>query len=206
MIFTALPICVTAVFLAQAVSAGLLTFRQGGPSDDDLLLSCPGAPGSPNIERADRCVLKDPVRQPDIRYWVVLGAAQGNCGGGTDPIEWTVGGSKTITRTVNVGLTSGINVDGISIGGSVQISDSIAVTVSESVKVTIPPGRQAVHAAGINHQVFSSNVKINYPDRVFGHYEWYTSAIATVAYPMGDNIIYDPHFSDCGTDPYNLNQ
>ena len=43
--------------LALAVSTSMLLMREDTPTDADLLASCPGGPGSPNIKGADRCTL-----------------------------------------------------------------------------------------------------------------------------------------------------
>lgn len=34
-----------------------LVGREDSPTDQNLLSSCPGGPGSPNVEHADRCTL-----------------------------------------------------------------------------------------------------------------------------------------------------
>ena len=47
------------VALAMSTSA-LLLRREDAPTDQDLLASCPGGPGSPNIDGADRCTLVSP--------------------------------------------------------------------------------------------------------------------------------------------------
>ena len=39
------------------VPADGLISREDAPTDQDLLSSCPGGPGSPNVEHADRCTL-----------------------------------------------------------------------------------------------------------------------------------------------------
>ena len=50
--------------LALAVSTSMLLMREDAPTDADLLASCPGGPGSPNIENADRCTLVCPFLLP----------------------------------------------------------------------------------------------------------------------------------------------
>ena len=43
--------------IALAISTEYLLLREDAPTDEDLLASCPGGPGSDNIKRADRCTL-----------------------------------------------------------------------------------------------------------------------------------------------------
>jgi hypothetical protein len=94
-----------------------------------------------------------------------------SCGGGTEEIEWAIGGSTTVTQTTTIGAEAGIDIEGVSIGLSASVSDSKAVTASQTVTVKIPPGKTAVQAAGINYHVYSSNVQVNYADKQYGHYE-----------------------------------
>ena len=80
------------------------------------------------------------------------------------------GGSKTKTQTTTVNADLGVNVEGISIGGGVSTSSSAATTESSSVQFSIPPGKQAVYVAGVEHTSQTGNVQVNYGDRQFGHF------------------------------------
>jgi hypothetical protein len=96
--FTQYIILTAAALFAATALANPLSRRSGDFTDADLLHSCPGGAGksdmlhyiwfvhptlstlafqgSPKLKRADRCVLKDPKPQPDVRYWHVLGDPQ----------------------------------------------------------------------------------------------------------------------------------
>ena len=105
-----------------------------------------------------------------FRSWTPLGDPQLNCGGGTEDITVTLGGSTTVTQTTTVNADLGVNVEGISIGGGVSTSSSAATTESSSVQFSIPPGKQAVYVAGVEHTSQTGNVQVNYGDRQFGHF------------------------------------
>ncbi|KAK7682067.1 hypothetical protein QCA50_015031 [Cerrena zonata] len=178
--------------------------RDEGPSVQDLFLSCPGAAGSPNVERADRCTLIDIKNNPDIRLWAILGDPQLNCGGGTQPVTITIGGSQTVTTGYSVDANIGINIEGIQIGGGASSSQSTSITTSRSTMYVVSPGRQVVQVAGILHKSQTGNVQVNYGDRVAGHYIWYTGTEVTELTPT-DDVEYDTHETKCGTDPRDLN-
>lgn len=93
-----------------------------------------------------------------------------SCKGSQGDIRVTLGGSTTVTRTTTVEVTFGIESEGLSIGGGISESLEKATTQSQLTLFSIPPGRQAVYVAGVNHKVQTGNVQVNYPDRQKGHY------------------------------------
>ncbi|GLB38497.1 hypothetical protein LshimejAT787_0503620 [Lyophyllum shimeji] len=181
-------------------------FRRGGITEKDLLLSCPGAAGSPNVQRADRCTLVNIRNNPDQIKWKNIGNPQLNCAGGTGPTHVTLGGTTSISKTTSVNANFGISFDGISIGGGVDSSETKTQELSRSTEYDVPPGRQAVYTAGYTFHSQTGNVQINYGDRVNGHYIWFTGVTVTKLIP--DNNIaprFEVHESKCGTDPNDLN-
>ncbi|KAI0668052.1 hypothetical protein C8Q78DRAFT_269200 [Trametes maxima] len=180
---------------------GRLVIREDAPSDQDLLNSCPGGPGSSNVEKADRCTLINIKENPNTRTFVVLGDPQLNCGGATDNVTVQLGGSQTVTQTTSVNADLGIDIEGIKIGGGASTSDSTANTVSKTITFAIPPGKQAVFVAGTAQKSETGNVQVNYGDRQFGHFIWFTGATITRLTPIADDVVFDVHESDCGTDP-----
>ncbi|KAJ7620050.1 hypothetical protein FB45DRAFT_1093977 [Roridomyces roridus] len=116
----------------SAPAARALVFPRDNPSDTDLLLSCPGAAGSPAVERADRCTLVNIVNNPDTPVTTNVGDVQKNCEGGTDPIMLTVGGATTISSTTSANVDVGVDFDGISIGGGLSTGSTSSTTQSNS--------------------------------------------------------------------------
>ncbi|KAK7691081.1 hypothetical protein QCA50_006184 [Cerrena zonata] len=197
-----------AVFLTLALLGQTLalphSIRADSPGDKDLLLSCPGAAGSPNIRRADRCTLHDVVTNPDKRIWSNVNAPQLNCDGGTQPRTFMIGGETTHTTTITSDVNLGISFEGISIGGGISKSDTTTTTSSNSTTYTIPPGRQVVQTVGVLHHSQTGNIQVNYGVQVDGHYIWYTGAKVTQLTPT-DDVQWDTHETKCGTDPSDLN-
>ncbi|OSC97285.1 hypothetical protein PYCCODRAFT_1419817 [Trametes coccinea BRFM310] len=193
-----------AVSVPTSRDIGKLVTRDQDFTDTDLFNSCPGGPGSDKLERADRCTLVNIVNNPNVRKFEVLGDPQLNCGGGTDPVTVTLGGSTTITTSQTLDANIGVDVEGISIGGGASTTDSKATTVSQQVSYSIPPGRQAVYVAGTNQQSQTGNVQVNYGDRQDGHFIWFTNAKVTILTPIPSDVEFDVHESDCGTDPRDL--
>ncbi|KAF5351391.1 hypothetical protein D9757_012625 [Collybiopsis confluens] len=167
-------------------------------TNQDLLLSCPGAAGSPNVERADRCTLINIVNNPDTRVWSVIGDPQLNCEGGTNPIQLTIGGSTTISSSTTADVDLGIDFDGISIGGGVSTDSGTEQTASNSTQITINPNRQVVQAVGVLSHSQSGNIQVNYGDRVDGHFIWFTDAVLTQLTPTSD-LEFDVHETACVT-------
>ncbi|KAJ7209169.1 hypothetical protein GGX14DRAFT_364787, partial [Mycena pura] len=174
------------------------------PSDTDLFLSCPGAAGSPNIEAADRCTLINIVNNPDVRVVYNLGDPQANCEGGSSPIMLTIGGETTVSTSTTVNADVGVNVEGFSIGGGISSESSSSTTQSKSTMISVAPGRQSVMAVSVLSHSQSGNVQVNYPDRVDGHFIWFTDAVITQVTPTND-VIFDVHETACGTDPLDIN-
>lgn len=180
--------------------------REDTPSTEDLLLSCPGAAGSPNIRRADTCVLFEPVNNPDVIIFKNMGNAQLNCGGSTTDTTVTLGGETSFSSSVTVDANFGISFEGLSVGGGVSTTDTTTETTSQSISYAIPPGRQAVYTAGYNHKSQTGKVQLGFGKRVYGHYIWYTGTTVTKLTP--DNSVparYQVHATACGTDPYDIN-
>ncbi|KAI0328328.1 hypothetical protein GY45DRAFT_1338209 [Cubamyces sp. BRFM 1775] len=172
--------------------------------DTDLFNSCPGGPGSDKLERADRCTLVNIVNNPNVRTFVVLGDPQLNCGGATDPVTVQLGGEQTVSQSTTLDANIGVDIEGLSIGGGASTTDETSTTVSKSITYTIPPGRQAVYVAGTNQLSETGNVQVNYGDRQFGHFIWFTNAQVTQLTPIPNDVEFDVHESDCGTDPRDL--
>ncbi|KAL7278377.1 hypothetical protein ACG7TL_008357 [Trametes sanguinea] len=186
-----------AVSVPTSRDIGKLVTRDQDFTDTDLFNSCPGGPGSDKLERADRCTLVNIANNPNVRKFEVLGDPQLNCGGGTDPVTVTLGGSTTITTSQTLDANIGVDVEGISIGGGASTTDSKATTVSQQVSYSIPPGRQAVYVAGTNQQSQTGNVQVNYGDRQDGHFIWFTNAKVTILTPIPSDVEFDVHESDC---------
>ncbi|EIW52213.1 uncharacterized protein TRAVEDRAFT_75286 [Trametes versicolor FP-101664 SS1] len=179
--------------------------RADSPADQDLLNSCPGGPGSSAVEHADKCTLVNIVNNPNTRTFTVLGDPQLNCGGATDPVTVTLGGQQTITETTTVDANIGVSLEGVTIGGGASSSSSTANTVSKTISYTVPPGRQAVFVAGTAQQSQTGNVQVNYADRQFGHFIWFTGATVTQLTPITSDVEFDVHETACGTDPRDIN-
>ncbi|TBU43154.1 hypothetical protein BD309DRAFT_991203 [Dichomitus squalens] len=190
-----------ALSLLSATYALTIGRRDDQPSDADLLASCPGGPGSSVVEKADRCTLINIANNPYIRVWNVLGDPQLNCGGGTEDIVVTLGGSTTVEQTTEVNADLGVDLDGISIGGGVSTSSSTSSTESQTIQYNIPPGQQAVYVAGIEHTSQTGNIQVNYGDRQFGHFIWFTGATVTQLTPNTNDVEYTVLQTACGTDP-----
>ncbi|KAI0663678.1 hypothetical protein C8Q70DRAFT_1042359 [Cubamyces menziesii] len=173
-------------------------------NDTDLFNSCPGGPGSDKLERADRCTLVNVVNNPNVRTFVVLGDPQLNCGGATDPVTVQLGGQQTVSQSTTLNANIGVDIEGISIGGGASTTDETSTTVTKSITYTIPPGRQAVYVAGTNQLSETGNVQVNYGDRQYGHFIWFTNAEVTQLTPITNDVEFDVHESACGTDPRDL--
>ncbi|KAI0824310.1 hypothetical protein BC628DRAFT_1410957 [Trametes gibbosa] len=184
---------------------GTLLAREDAPTDQDLLASCPGGPGSSNIARADRCTLHNIVNNPPTRVFTILGDPQLNCGGLTTDLTLTVGGETTVSSTTTVSADVGFEVEGLSIGGGVEESTEKSQTISKEISITIQPGRQAVFVAGQNFNSQTGNVQVNYGSPQFQHFIWFTGATVTQLSPIADDVVFDVHESACGTDPRDLN-
>ncbi|KAF7344113.1 hypothetical protein MVEN_01701100 [Mycena venus] len=192
------------VLLGHTFSAPAFIPRDDSPSDTDLLLSCPGAAGSPNIERADKCTLTNIVNNPDIPVVTNIGSVQANCEGGTNPITKTVGGETTTSTTTTANADVGVDFEGISIGGGLSTESSSSTTQSNSTTITVAPGRQSVMTMSVLSHSQSGNVQVNFGDRVDGHFIWFTGAVITQVIPTNE-ITFDVHETACGTDPLDLN-
>ncbi|KAI0632433.1 hypothetical protein C8Q77DRAFT_1125696 [Trametes polyzona] len=190
--------------VSSALALPRFSARDQGFNDQDLFDSCPGGPGSAHLERADRCTLHKPLTNPNVRKFVVVGNPQLNCGGGTDPVTVTLGGETSISETTTINVDIGIEIEALKIGGGISNSETQTTTVSKTVSFDIPPRRQAVFVAGQNFNSLNGQVQVNYPDRQFGHFEWYTNTNITRLIPIGGDVQFDVHESDCGTDPTDL--
>ncbi|KAI0752137.1 hypothetical protein C8Q74DRAFT_1211443 [Fomes fomentarius] len=180
--------------------------REYGGADfdeSDLFNSCPGGSGSQKLERADRCTLTN-IAEGTVRKFVVIGDPQLNCGGSTDPVTVTLGGTTTVTQTTTLNANLGIDIEGITIGGGAEASSSTSTEQSKEVTYSIPPGRQAVYVSGTNHKSETGILQVNYGDRQFDHFIWFTTATVTRLTPIPDDVQFDVHESDCGTDPRDL--
>ncbi|KAJ7195676.1 hypothetical protein GGX14DRAFT_376858 [Mycena pura] len=180
--------------LSHAISAPTFIPRDDSPSDTDLLLSCPGAAGSPNVERADKCTLVNIVNNPDTPV---------GCGG-KNPIMLTVGGETTTSTTTTANADVGVDFAGINIGGGLRTDSSSSTTQSNSTMITIPPGRQSVMTVSVLSHSQSGNIQVNYGDRVDDHFIWSTGAVITQVNPT-NQLTFDVHETACGTDPLDLN-
>ncbi|KAK7065114.1 hypothetical protein R3P38DRAFT_2827957 [Favolaschia claudopus] len=189
--------------LGRTLSAPTLLSRDN-PSDTDLLLSCPGAAGSPNIKRADKCTLVNIVNNPDTTLQYNVGNVQGNCEGGTNPVMLTIGGQTTTSTTTTASANVGINFEGINIGGGLSSGDTKSSTQSNSTMITIAPGRQSVMTMGVLAHSQSGNVQVNFGSRVDDHFIWFTGAVITQTVPT-DQITFDVHETACGTNALDLN-
>ncbi|KAI0737461.1 hypothetical protein C8Q80DRAFT_1115130 [Daedaleopsis nitida] len=179
--------------------------REDSPPDQDLFDSCPGGPGSDKLERADKCTLINIVNNANVRKFAVLGDPQLNCGGATEDITVQLGGEQTVSQTTTVSANVGFTLpEGLSIGGGVETSDSTSTTISKTISFAVPPGKQAVFVAGTAHQSQTGNVQVNYADRQFGHFIWFTGSTITKLTPVANDVEFDVHQSDCGTDPRDL--
>ncbi|KAJ7869402.1 hypothetical protein B0H13DRAFT_1724438 [Mycena leptocephala] len=190
--------------LGHAISAPAFIPRDDSPSETDLLLSCPGAAGSPNIEGADTCTLNDITNNPDTHVVSTLGDVQANCEGGTNPIMLTIGGETTVGTTTTANLDVGVDFKGFSIGGGLSTESSSSTTQSKWIMVSIPPKRQSVMTMSVLSHSQSGNVKVNFRDRVDGHFIWFTGAVITQVTPT-NQVTFDVHETACGTDPLDLN-
>ncbi|KAI0671411.1 hypothetical protein C8Q78DRAFT_1069099 [Trametes maxima] len=188
----------------RSVASATFDRRTQDFNAQDLINSCPGGPGSDKFEKADRCTLVNVVQNPDVRKWAVLGDPQLNCGNATGSISEMLGGSHTVTQTTTVDASFGIELEGVTLGGGVSSSDEDSTTLSRSITFDVPPGRQAVYVAGTLFKSVSGNVQVNYPDRQEGHFEWTTGAKVTQLTPVPDDVEFDVHETDCGTDPRDL--
>ncbi|RPD56199.1 hypothetical protein L226DRAFT_523692 [Lentinus tigrinus ALCF2SS1-7] len=193
-----------ALTTGHALPRGGFVPRDDGPANEDLLASCPGGPGSPNVKKADKCTLVNIVNNPDVRVWTVLGDPQLNCGGATEDITVTLGGETTVSQTTTVNADFGVSLEGISVGGGVSDSESTSTTESKTIEFSIPPGRQAVYVAGVAQTSETGNVQVNYGSKVDGHFIWFTGTTITKLTPKGNDVEFDVHESDCGTDPRDL--
>ncbi|KAJ7189668.1 hypothetical protein GGX14DRAFT_538151 [Mycena pura] len=175
---TALYLCGTAIALPSNVT------MRGGKTDPtlgdtDLLNSCPGAAGSPNVERADKCTLVS-VR--------------------TDPLTVTLGGSKTVETTTTVDADIGVDIGGISLGGGFSSTTDNSKTVSHSQTHGRP-----IMTVGVTFHSQTGNIQVNYGDTVNGHFIWYTTNTVTQLTPANAEDAIQVHESACGTDVTDLN-
>ncbi|KAH9939359.1 uncharacterized protein BXZ73DRAFT_43722 [Epithele typhae] len=192
---------VALAFMTAALAAPtVLSTRADAPTDADLLGSCPGGPGSPNVENADTCKLVNIVNNANTRVFKALGNPQLNCGGGSDAVTVTLGGSTEVSQTVTASVDVGIDIEGISVGGGVSTESGTTQTQSKDVSYSIPPGRQAVYVTGIDQTSQTGNVQVNFADRQFDHFEWTTGSTITQLTPT-NNVVFDVYESACGTDP-----
>ncbi|RDB25712.1 hypothetical protein Hypma_006376 [Hypsizygus marmoreus] len=197
-------------FVAQALPASHhgdnLLFRRDSPGDPDLLLSCPGAAGSSKVQRADRCTLINIVNNPDQIIFKNIGNPQLNCAGGTGPTTVTIGGSTSVSSSTTVNAEFGVSFEGISVGGGIATTETTTQETSKSIEYEVPPGRQAVYTAGFTFHSQTGNIQVNYGDRVFDHYIWYTGTTVTQLTPDNNALPrFQVHESKCGTDPNDLN-
>ncbi|KAI0752141.1 hypothetical protein C8Q74DRAFT_358708 [Fomes fomentarius] len=174
--------------------------------EQDLFNSCPGGPGSQKLERADRCTLINIVNNTDYRVWVVLGDPQLNCKGGEDNITVTLTGSQTVEQITNLNGNIGVDIGPIVIGGGMETASSTTTTETTTKTYTVPPGRQAVYVGGTAYVSQTGNIQVNYGDRQYGHYIWYTGTTVTRLTPIPDDVDYDVYESACGTDPRDLSK
>ena len=93
-----------------------------------------------------------------------------SCGGATEDVSVSLGGSSTITQSVTASADVGFDLDGLTIGGGVETSTSKESTTSQTITFSIPPGKQAVYVAGIAHTSETGHVQVNYGSRQFGHF------------------------------------
>ncbi|KAH9939341.1 uncharacterized protein BXZ73DRAFT_43854 [Epithele typhae] len=192
---------VALAFMTAALAVPtILSTREDAPTDADLLGSCPGGPGSPNVEHADTCNLVNIVNNPNKRVFKALGDPQLNCGGGTDAVSVSLGGETSVSQTVTADANVGIDIEGISIGGGVSTENGSTQTQSKTVTYSIPPGRQAVYVTGIDQTSQSGNVQVNFADRQFDHFQWTTGSTITQLTPT-NNVVFDVYESACGSDP-----
>ncbi|KAJ7209166.1 hypothetical protein GGX14DRAFT_566344 [Mycena pura] len=63
--------------------------------------------------------------------------------------------------------------------------------------ISVAPGRQSVMTVSVLSHSQSGNVQVNYPDRVDGHFIWFTDAVITQVTPTND-VIFDVHETACG--------
>jgi len=173
--------------------------------DVDLLNSCPGAAGSPNVENADTCTLVNTVNNSNVVNFYNIGDPFLNCDGGTGPLTVMLGGSSTVDTSTTTDANIGVDLPfGISIGGGVSTTTDDSQTVSQSEMFDVPPGRQAILTAGVTFLSQTGNVQVNYPDRVNGHFEYFTGTTITQLTPSGAAPEYQVHESACGTNVTDL--
>ncbi|KAI0350780.1 hypothetical protein OH77DRAFT_1430593 [Trametes cingulata] len=187
---------------------GMYRSRDAAPdfTDQDLFNSCPGGPGSKKLERADRCTLANIVDNPNARPFVVLGNPVLNCGGAQNPITVSIGGEMTVSQTTEVNANIGIEIDELKIGGGASTSSETSTTVSNTTTYTINPGRQAVYVAGTAQKSETGNIQVNYGDRQYGHFIWFTDSTVTRLTPIPGDVEYSVYESACGTDPRDLSK
>ncbi|KAF8146381.1 hypothetical protein K438DRAFT_1910721 [Mycena galopus ATCC 62051] len=202
--FVVLSVLNTAIALPSSVA------MRGGKTDPtlgdtDLLNSCPGAVGSPNVERADKCTLINIVNNPQVVNFQNVGSPFLNCDGETDALTVMLGGSTTADTSTTVNADLGIDIDGITLGGGASTTTDNSQTVSQSQTFDVPPGRQAILTAGFTFKSQTGNVQVNYGDQVNGHFIWFTGATVTQQTLTNAAVEYQVHETACGTDPTDLN-
>ncbi|KAK7042960.1 hypothetical protein VNI00_008697 [Paramarasmius palmivorus] len=162
---------------------------------------CPGR----SIGDADGCTFE---KQNDLgtqRRWFMYGSPVANCGGsGNVPdLVTTVGGQYSATETWETTSKVEISVPGIKVGGSAGWSESETVTGSQSIAITVKPGRQAVAVVGVNQIVSQGQMRFNYGDPVGlkgqndYHFIWYYGPILSFQ-PTSDDIVFDHLEISCG--------
>jgi hypothetical protein len=82
----------------------------------------------------------------------------------------TIGGETTVGTTTTANLDVGVDLKGFSIGGGLSTESSSSTTQSKSIMVSIPPKRQSVMTMSVLSHSQSGNVKVNFRDRVDGHF------------------------------------
>lgn len=205
----ALPLLFQAIAAQEASSNDTMIFpREDVPTNEEILLACPGAAGSPNpnIPRAKSCDLIDPTSNPDVVIFKNMGSAQLNCGGSTTDTTVTLGGETSFSSSTSVNANLGFSFEGLTVGGGASTSDTSSKTTSNTISYAIPPGRQAVYTAGYNHKSNTGLVAIVFGSRIFGHYNWKTGVTVTKLTPDDSTPArYQVHATACGTDPYDIN-
>ncbi|KAJ7432363.1 hypothetical protein B0H11DRAFT_1940689 [Mycena galericulata] len=209
--YSIFPLCVIALSLCGTVIALPRNVTMRGDKTDptlgdtDLLNSCPGAAGTPNVERADKCTLINIVNNPDVQNFFNVGNPFLNCDGGTDPLTVMLGGSTTVDTSTAVNADIGVDIEGISLGGGVSTTTDNSQTVSQSQMFDVPAGRQAIMTIGVTFHSQTGNVQVNYGDQVNGHFIWFTGTTVTQLIPANAAVAIQVHESACGTDVTDLN-
>ncbi|EIW52226.1 uncharacterized protein TRAVEDRAFT_24508 [Trametes versicolor FP-101664 SS1] len=187
-----------------------------GPADQDIINSCPGAPGSPHLRRADYCTLVNRIDNPNSHTFTILGNPQLNCGDGTSSITMTVGGEAVVeqTTTINANAQSaGSNAStafsfpqNISLSGGLAEGSVLKIAVKNSTKYLLPPGKQAVLVAVTAQRSQTGNIEAAFRNPwITNMVSFYpTKANMTQLTPIANSVEFDVYESACGTDPRDL--